>query len=29
MYKGFEKRGYLSLESLETLVLLFADNLLG
>lgn len=29
MYKGFEKRGDLSLESLETLVLLFADNLLG
>jgi hypothetical protein len=29
MYKGFEKRGDLSLESLQTLVLLYGDNLLG
>jgi hypothetical protein len=29
MYKGFEKRGDLSLESLQTLVFLFDDKLLG
>jgi hypothetical protein len=29
MYKGFEKREYLSLESLQTLVFLFDDKLLG